>query len=256
MGVSLAMSACHVGDGRGLVGRLLVLEGLLELALPRALAGEGVAGAGLALGVELQELRGHVAHGLLDPLLDLVPAAAAQPVEGGARALRARVLLHAVEGVDRHLELVAALVGEDHELAARAPPTSRVSRPSKRPMPWSWWTTRSPTLRSRKSERKLARRRPPAAAVEVDLLREDVAVGEDAQAGSGSSNPVESAPTRTSTGASSPTARPSSRSTSLRRSARPGLPRKRTVAAGGRREVGGEAAHVARVAAARGERRG
>ena len=28
----------HVRDGRGLVGRLLVLEGLLELALPGALA--------------------------------------------------------------------------------------------------------------------------------------------------------------------------------------------------------------------------
>ena len=83
-------------------------------------AGEGVAGAGLALGVELQELRGHVAHGLLDPLLDLVPAAAAQPVERGPRALGARVLLHAVEGVDGHLELVAALVDEDHELAREA----------------------------------------------------------------------------------------------------------------------------------------
>ena len=67
-------------------------------------------GPGLALGVELEQLRGHVAHGLLDPLLDLLPVAAAQAVDGGARALGARVLLHAVEGVDRHLELVAALV--------------------------------------------------------------------------------------------------------------------------------------------------
>ena len=109
----------HLRDGRGLVLRLFVLEGLLELALPGALAGEGVAGARLALGVELQELRGHVAHGLLDPLLDLLPVAAAQAVEGGAGALGARVLLHPVEGVDRHLELVPALVDEDHELAAR-----------------------------------------------------------------------------------------------------------------------------------------
>ena len=40
-----------------------------------------------------------------------------------------------------------------------APPTSSVSRPTKRPMPCSSWTTRSPVLRSRKSERKPAQRR-------------------------------------------------------------------------------------------------
>src|SRR5438445_179836 len=51
----------------------------------------------------------------------------------------------------------------------RLPPTSRVSRPSKRPMPCSSWTTRSPTLRSRKSERKLRARRPrPRGGVERD----------------------------------------------------------------------------------------
>ena len=82
----------------------------------------------------------------LTRLLAFSQRAAAQLVDDGPRALRARVLLHAVEGLDRHLELVAALVGEDHELAAQRPPTSSVSRPSKRPMPWSWWTTRSPTL--------------------------------------------------------------------------------------------------------------
>ena len=42
----------------------------------------------------------------------------------------------------------------------RSPPTSSVSSPSKRPMPWSWWTTRSPIFRSRKSERKLRARLP------------------------------------------------------------------------------------------------
>src|SRR6266498_3442290 len=81
----------HVGDGRRLVGGLLVLEGLLELPLPRALPGESVAGARLALGVELEQLHRHVAHGLPDALLDLLPGAAAQLVDGRPVPLDARV---------------------------------------------------------------------------------------------------------------------------------------------------------------------
>ena len=74
------------------------------------------------------------------------------------------------------------------------PPTSRVSRPTKRPMPCSSWTTRSSTLRSRKSERKLRSPPPPAPRVEVDLLREDVAVGEDDERGPGQLEPARQRP--------------------------------------------------------------
>ena len=104
----------HVGDRLRLVRRLLVLERLLELVLPRALAAEGVAGAGLPLGVEPQQLLRHVPHRLLDAGLRLLPGAAAELVDARPRALGARVLLDAVEGLDRDLELVPAVV-------ARAP---------------------------------------------------------------------------------------------------------------------------------------
>src|SRR5258708_18802212 len=77
-----------------------------------------MASSGLPLGVEPQELRGHVPHGLLDSLLDLLPAPAPELVHDGPGALGARILLDAVEGIDRNLELVPSLVGENHELPA------------------------------------------------------------------------------------------------------------------------------------------
>ena len=99
-------------------------------------------------------------------------------------------------------------------------------------MPWSWWTTRSPTFRSRKSERKLRARRAPRRAVQVDLLGEDVAVGEDAQARLGELEArARARPRAPPRGSPLADGRPSSRSTSRRRSARPGVPRKSTRAA-------------------------
>ena len=55
-------------------------------------------------------------------------------------------------------------------------PTSIRFRPTNTPMPWSTWTTRSPTFRSRKSERNVAGRRAPAL-VDLPLFLEDVGLG-------------------------------------------------------------------------------
>ena len=73
-----------------------------------------MAGDGLAGGVELQQLLGHVAHRLLDARLRLFPRRAAEPVE--RRAGGAGELLDEVEPLDRDEELVLAGVAELHEL--------------------------------------------------------------------------------------------------------------------------------------------
>ena len=80
--------ALDVGDRRLLIGRQLPLEGVLELLLPVRVGAEGMARDRLARGVELQQLLGHVAHGLLDARLRLLPRRAAELVERRARRRR------------------------------------------------------------------------------------------------------------------------------------------------------------------------
>ena len=106
--------ALDVGDGGGLVGRGVVLEGVFELPLPMAVGAERVAGHRLARGVELEQLFGHVAHGFADPALRALPRRAAQLVE--RRLAGAAVFLDQVEPLDGHEELVVAGVAELHEL--------------------------------------------------------------------------------------------------------------------------------------------
>ena len=77
-----------VGDGPLLVGRLPVGEGLLELALPRGVGGEGVARGGDALLVEDHQLLGDLAGGRADPALGLGEVGAPEAVEGGRLARR------------------------------------------------------------------------------------------------------------------------------------------------------------------------
>ena len=80
--------ALDVGDGVLLVGRQLVLERVVELLLPVRVGAERVARHGLARGVELEQLLGHVAHRLLDARLGFLPGRAAEPVERRARRRR------------------------------------------------------------------------------------------------------------------------------------------------------------------------
>ena len=103
-----------------LVRRQVVLERVVELLLPVRVGAEGVAGDGLARGVELQQLLGHVAHGLLDARLGLLPGRAAELVE--RRAGAAGVLLDEIEPLERDEQLVVAGVAELHELLRRRCP--------------------------------------------------------------------------------------------------------------------------------------
>ena len=61
-------------------------------------------------------------------------------------------------------------------------PTSIRLRPTNTPMPWSTWTTRSPTLRSRKSDRNV-RVAERAALVDLALFLEDVGLGPELEPG-------------------------------------------------------------------------
>ena len=106
--------ALDVGDRRALIGREIPVERVFELLLPVRVRAEGVALHRLARGVELEQLFGHVAHGLLDAGLRLFPGRTAKPVERRARG--SGVTLDQVEAFDRHEELVVARIPELHEL--------------------------------------------------------------------------------------------------------------------------------------------
>ena len=74
---------------------------------------------GLARGVELEQLLGHVAHRLLDPRLRALPGGAAQPIE---RRLRSTgVFLNQVEPLDRNEQLVVAVIAKLEELLHASP---------------------------------------------------------------------------------------------------------------------------------------
>ena len=75
---------------------------------------EGVARHRLARGVELEQLLGHVAHGLLDLGLRLLPGRAAEAIERRLRA--AGVFLDQVEALDGHEQLGVAVIAQLEEL--------------------------------------------------------------------------------------------------------------------------------------------
>ena len=71
----------------------------------------------LSRGVELQQLLGHVAHGLFHPRLGFFPRGTAELVEGRRRTTG--VLLDEIEPFQRHEQLVLAGIAELHELLLR-----------------------------------------------------------------------------------------------------------------------------------------
>src|SRR5439155_10198120 len=124
-----------------------------------------------------------------DAPLDLLPASAAELVDDRPRALGARVLLHAVERLHRHLELVAALIEEDHELPA-APADLERLQALEAADPVLLVDDEVPDLEVAEVGEEAARAVPAAPRVEVHLLGEDVAVGEHGEAGGGQVEPA------------------------------------------------------------------
>ena len=125
--------ALDVGDRRLLVERQVVLERVFEFLLPVRVRAERVAGHGLARGVELEQLLGHVAHRLLDARLRALPRRAAEAID--RRLRRAGVLLDEIEPLDRHEQLVVAGVAQLEEFLHGVGPMPICFRPTNAPMP-------------------------------------------------------------------------------------------------------------------------
>ena len=73
--------ALDVGNGRNLVFGFVVVEGVFKLVLEVVVRRKGMPFRGLALRVELEQLVGHVPHGLAHPGLGLGPLLGPQTVE-------------------------------------------------------------------------------------------------------------------------------------------------------------------------------
>ena len=126
-----------------LVRRLVVGKAGAEFVVEALRHGEARRGVRHALGGDANELARHLAHALLQPRLARLPARAAEPVE--LARLRA-VARQELEVFDRQEQPVARRhSGSRGSRAARPQPRSS-SRPTKRPTPWSIWTTRSPAV--------------------------------------------------------------------------------------------------------------
>src|ERR1700694_3426396 len=103
-------------NGLELVVGLVELKGVFELALPLSVNGEGVAFRGLAHGIELKQLIGHIFHGLLDARLGLGPSLAAQPAQRRPDSLTGTVFLDEIEPRERDIQLGPLCKFQHHEL--------------------------------------------------------------------------------------------------------------------------------------------
>ena len=107
-------AALHVGlcvrDGRQLILRLLKREHLLELPLPDGILFIGMTLAALAQGVELHQIRGHLAHRAADLGLGALPFLGAQLVELRLLGIGGGVFLNHVQARGQHVEVAAVPV--------------------------------------------------------------------------------------------------------------------------------------------------
>ena len=111
--------ALHFLDGTKLVRGFLEFEGILKFPLPVAVGRVGEAADGLALGVKLEKLIGHVGHRAADFFLARHPRSAAESVQRGSGATEGAVFLHQVHARQRNVEARFLRIGQEHELAGR-----------------------------------------------------------------------------------------------------------------------------------------
>ena len=120
---SIGRSRLHVAldrlDRLDLVGGLAVGEGRLHRDLPLAVGREGVAAAGAALGVEVEQLAGQRAGGAAGPRLHVLPALAAERRERRLAA-GADVAAQLRQLVGGDVDAVLALVFEVEVVAGDA----------------------------------------------------------------------------------------------------------------------------------------
>ena len=133
--------------------------------------------AQLPLGRDLDQLARHLADAALQPRLARLPGAAAEPVELDARSPPSRSATGARCSRPAGTACRRRHSGSRGSRAARPPPRWSAG-PTKRPMPWSTCTTRSPAARLVTSAMKFSGRlrgaaRPHQAVAEDVLLADD-----------------------------------------------------------------------------------
>ena len=176
-----------VGDGRLLIGRQLVLERVFELFLPMRVGTERVAGHSFARGVELEQLLGHVAHGLLHPGFRALPRRAAEAID--RRPRRTGVFLNEVEPLDRNEEFVVAGVSQLEEFLDVVAPDADLLQADEHADAVVDVDDEVANLEIAQIGQKCLRRRPPAFG-RAALFFEDVVLGVDLQARGGQPEPT------------------------------------------------------------------
>ncbi len=109
--------ALDIGDGGFLIARFAELESVFELPLPVTVGRKRESGGQTARSVELEQLFRHVAHLALDAGARAAPGGPAHPVESGFGFAFAAKALHQIHARQRHIELVAARVFDQHVIA-------------------------------------------------------------------------------------------------------------------------------------------
>ena len=97
-------------DGTPLMRRFLIEKGTLELPLPRRVRLEGVSRLRGTSGLDGEQLPREIAHGALGVFLGLLPAPAAERVEGRTRLPRADVFADEMRLADRDVKFRRRLV--------------------------------------------------------------------------------------------------------------------------------------------------
>ena len=151
----------HLADRARLIGRLGPLEAILEFGQPGRVRSEGVPRGPPPLGIQPHQLVGDVLKRPGDAFLASRPPGSSESVQSrGVRTGARGVLLEEIETLDRKQQFRPAGVPQLHELRRVGAVSSSRVIPRNRPMPCFEWTTGSPGLRSRKSDRNVRVRAP------------------------------------------------------------------------------------------------
>ena len=118
-----------VFDRAHLIGRFVVFKCVFEFELPRRVRRKCVTVAARPLGVQLQQLVGHVFDRFLDLRLGAGPGLPANAIHLRRRAVAAAVFLNEIDVRDRDIHRIARRVLQGHEIARPAvePPNPAVS---------------------------------------------------------------------------------------------------------------------------------
>ena len=120
-GLFTAQIGLHILNGLHLIRGFLILEGGLELFQEFIRRRKRMALDHRAGGVELNELLGQEAQGLLHPFLGLFPGSSPQLVDPGAILPPSHIFLQQVQAIDGEVQLVSPLVFKEEKVMLLLP---------------------------------------------------------------------------------------------------------------------------------------